>query len=185
MALGQITLHPTLCCNFWIKFLKPYPKTSLNLELGFSLISKKLLTLLTTKFYLKKLEFYGIRGVPNLWFKNYLRERSQFVSINGVDSSEKNIKCGVPQGTVLGPLLFLIFINDMPNSNNFFTLLFADDTTFQISGKDPKILFEIANKELSKAATWFRANKLTLNTSKTKFIVFRKPNMKIDTHISP
>ena len=126
------------------------------------------------------MDFYGFRGKSNLWFKNYLSNRKQYVHINGEKSNERNLTCGVPQGSVLGPILFLIFINDLPSATNFFTLLFADDTTFQISGKDPKILFEIANKELSKAATWFRVNKLTLNISKTKFIVFRKPNMKID-----
>ena len=90
---------------------------------------------------LNKMDHYGIRNAANLWFKNYLNEREQFVDINGVHSDKKQITCGVPQGSVLGPLLFLIFINDLPNATNFLTLLFADDTTFQISGVDIDQLF--------------------------------------------
>ena len=97
---------------------------------------------------LKKLESYGFRDTASLWFKNYLSERRQYVSINGVDSGEVEIICGVPQGSVLGPLLFLLFINDLPNATTFLTLLFADETTFQISDTDTKSLFDIANIEL-------------------------------------
>ena len=121
---------------------------------------------------LNKLEHYGIRNKANLWFRNYLTEREQFVTINGINSENEIVKCGVPQGSVLGPLLFLIFINDLPNATEFFTLLFADDTTFQVSGFDTKKLFDEANIELQKASNWFRANKLTLNVKKTKFMLF-------------
>ena len=105
------------------------------------------------------MEHYGIRGTSNTWFQNYLTDREQFVSINGVQSDTVKMICGVPQGSVLGPLLFLLFINDLPNATEFFTLLFADDTTFQMSGTDLSLLFENANKQLEKASTWFRANK--------------------------
>ena len=66
----------------------------------------------------------------------------------------------------MGPHLFLLFINDLPNSNNFLTLLFADDTTFQVSGVNLEELFELANTELEKSSVWFKANKLTLNVKK-------------------
>ena len=122
------------------------------------------------------MEHYGVRGTSLLWFKNYLSEREQFVSINGVESSMQKIICGVPQGSVLGPLLFLLYINDLPNATEFLTLLFADDTTFQFSGVNLDTLFEKCNIELKKASVWFNANKLTLNVKKTKFMLFSEKN---------
>ena len=121
---------------------------------------------------LKKMNIYGVRDSENLWYKNYLSDREQFVSINGIESGKQKMSCGVPQGSVLGPLLFLLFINDLPNATDFLTLLFADDTTFQVSDTDPNKLFNIANSELEKASVWFSANKLTLNVKKTKFMLF-------------
>ena len=132
------------------------------------------------KILLKKMEIYGVRNKENVWFYNYLSEREQFVSINGINSEKAKIECGVPQGSVLGPLLFLIFINDLPNATDFFTLLFADDTTFQLSGPDIDFLFERANAELNKISEWFKANKLTLNVKKTKFMMFAGKNDKIN-----
>ena len=126
---------------------------------------------------LRKMEHYGVRNTSNVWFQNYLSEREQFVSINGIESETEKIVCGVPQGSVLGPLLFLIYINDLPNSTDFFTLLFADDTTFQLSGVNLDILFQLANSELEKASVWFESNKLTLNVKKTKFMLFSDKDM--------
>ena len=106
---------------------------------------------------LKKMNHYGVRDTANLWFRNYLSEREQFVYINGIASTNGKIICGVPQGSVLGPLLFLIFINDLPNATDFLTLLFADDTTFQMSHSEKEILIKKKPSELGKA------NKLILN----------------------
>ena len=82
-----------------------------------------------------------------------------------------------PQRFGLGPLLFLIFINDLPNATNFLTLLFADDTTFQISDIDSEFLFDKANIELEKASNWFNANKLALNVKKCYFRKKTNPAM--------
>ena len=130
---------------------------------------------------LHKLNFYGFRGVANLWFKNYLTSRRQYVAVRGEHSSHKEISMGVPQGSILGPILFILLINDLPNaSKRFFTLLYADDTTLQISSSDLLFLFKTANSELEKLADWFRANHLTLNISKTKYILFRDKKMSVD-----
>ena len=129
---------------------------------------------------LGKLNHYGFRGITNEWFRNYLKNRTQYVSLGEFESSLKKILCGVPQGSVLGPILFLLYINDLPNCTTFFTSLFADDMGFLKSSSDLHQLFTSANVELLKTACWFQANKLTLNVSKTKFILFRKKNMPFD-----
>ena len=133
---------------------------------------KKAFDTVDHKILLKKLDHYGFRDTSNKWFENYLNDREQFVSVLGVNSDHQKIVCGVPQGSILGPLLFTLFINDLPNATQFLTLLFADDTTFQMSGGNLNHLFQNANLELDKASTWFKANKLTLNVDKTKFMVF-------------
>ena len=116
---------------------------------------------------LKKMEHYGIRGHVLSWFKSYLSSRSQFVTYNGVKSTQKNITCGVPQGSILGPLLFLLYINDLSKvCESMMPLLFADDTNLFKSGKDcDKIQNEIEH-DLLKISEWLKINKLSLNIKK-------------------
>ena len=100
---------------------------------------------------LAKLEFYGVRGVALQWFKSYLSCRTQFVQYNGYNSSSKYIKSGVPQGSILGPLLFLLYINDLCNvSKALDFILLGDDTNIFFSHNDPNQLMEIVNNELKK-----------------------------------
>ena len=84
---------------------------------------------------LKKLEHYGIRGLALKWFESYLTDRHQFVTINGVDSCPRSIQYGIPQGSILGPLLFVIYINDLPNISNLAKfILYADDANIIVTG---------------------------------------------------
>ena len=123
---------------------------------------------------LAKLEHYGVRGNSLQWFKSYLSNREQFVKFNGHCSSTKRIVCGVPQGSILGPLLFLLYINDLCEASDALEfILFADDTNVFFSHKNPELLMHKVNIELCKLTCWLQANKFSLNNKKTKFIVFR------------
>ena len=118
-------------------------------------------------------EHYGIRGTALAWFSSYLCNRSQYVSVNGHNSNCLNITCGVPQGSVLGPLLFLMYINDLPNSSTKLTFyLFADDTNIYYESHCLYKLQKVVNKELKLVKKWLDANKLALNVEKTNFIIF-------------
>ena len=94
------------------------------------------------------------------WFASYLTDRSQYVEINGISSDPLFILCGVPQGSILGPILFLIYINDLPESSKLFSSLFADDTTLLASNSDLNSLVVFVNTELQKVVEYFHANKL-------------------------
>ena len=127
-----------------------------------------------------KLEHYGVRGNVLKWFKSYLYNRDQYVSINGVNSTPLRVTSGVPQGSVLGPLLFLIFINDMPNiSKKLKFYLFADDTSIYYEFETLNETIKQMNKELKLVKKWQDANKLSLNIDKTNYVIFHSTQIKI------
>jgi len=129
---------------------------------------------------LKKLEHYGIRGTALNWLNSYLSNHKQLVCVNGQSLSLCNISCGVPQGSVLGPLLFLIYINDLPDSSKFCSFfLFADDTYIYCESDDLTLLTRKLNKELKKVKLWLDSNKLALNMGKTNFVLFHSPQKKL------
>ena len=122
---------------------------------------------------LQKLHYYGIRGVIHDWFTDYLSNRTQSTNILDHYSTPRKICYGIPQGSVLGPILFLIYINDLPHVfKNFQTILFADDSTLYLSGNDPTALIYEANAELDNFYKWCVSNRLTVNENKTYFMLF-------------
>ena len=128
-----------------------------------------------------KLEHYGIRGICRDWFASYLTNRSQYTEINGHKSTYLNINTGVPQGSILGPILFLIYVNDINNSSNLNILCFADDTTAYKSGPNIKDLISDVNIQLQLLYIWLSCNKLSLNINKTSYTIFRPHS---NTHIN-
>ena len=134
---------------------------------------------------LKKLEHYGIRGIALEWFENYLTNRKQMVKYKSEKSDSLTIKCGVPQGSVLGPLLFLVYMNDISRCSEILSIiLFADDTNLFLSHKNLVTLKETMNRELNKIASWLSANKLSLNIKKTHFIIFKSRGKKSNQNVS-
>lgn len=130
---------------------------------------------------LQKLKFLGIRGTYLKWFKSYLNNRKQFIPFdNGKKQSLwRLITCGVPQGSILGPLLFLLYVNDLHKaSNQISAIMFADDTNLFYSHSDLNTLYQKMNEELIKITQWFSANKLSLNLKKTQYSLFHSNNKK-------
>ena len=126
---------------------------------------------------LSKLDYYGIRDICKDWFASYLKNRHQFVSLGNYQSDLKLIKCGVPQGSNLGPLLFLIYINDITSIFEQCNVwLFADDTHLNFSSKKISTIETVMNYELKHFVTWLKANKLSLNEEKTQMVLFQSLN---------
>ena len=136
-----------------------------QVPLGIFLDLSKAFDTLDHNILIKKLEFYGVSDGPGKLLESYLSNRKQFVVFDDINSQVLDIKTGVPQGSILGPLLFLIYINDIVKSSNFFKfILFADDTTlFAPINTSNKETANIINMELEKIIVWLKLNKLSLN----------------------
>ena len=148
-----------------------------NYVLGLFLDLKKAFDTVDHQILLDKLETIGIRGHALQFFNSYLTDRKQFVIINGKNSKTKYITTGVPQGSVLGPLFFLIYINDIQyacNSEN--SRLFADDTSYFLHDKKLENLMNKAKTTVTNLQQWLSANKLSLNIEKTMYVIFRNKN---------
>ena len=128
---------------------------------------------------LSKLEHYGIRGIALNLFQNYLKNRTQFVEINKKSSAILPINYGIPRGSVLGPLLFLIYINDLNDAVAFSKIHhFADETNMLYTSKFLKDKNRKVNYDLRHIVEWLRANKVSLNTGKTELVLFKSKNKK-------
>ena len=123
---------------------------------------------------LKKLSIYGIKNNNLNWLKSYL-QRKQYISFAENKTETLQIRCGVPQGSILGPLLFLLYVNDLSKASKMLnSIMFDDDTNLFYSHRNIITLFQIVNTELVYLNEWFRCNKLSLNTDKTKYTFFHK-----------
>ena len=134
-----------------------------NYGCGVFIDLKKAFDTVNHSILLKKLEHYGVRGILSQWFWSYLSGRQQHVSVAGNLSESLEISCGVPQGSVLGPLLFLLYINDLPKiSNNLTFFLFADDTNIYYESSSLLDIQKSVNKQLRIVRKWLESNRLAL-----------------------
>ena len=157
-----------------------------EVSIGIFIDLSKAFDTLNHSILLRKLEHYGIRGTPLLWLNDYLTNRKQCVCFNNAVSLMRPITCGVPQGSILGPLLFILYVNDIVNCSKLLHfILFADDTNLFYSSSNYKDLMLTVNLELSKLSEWFRANRLSLNVAKTNYVLFgTRRKCLSDTHFS-
>ena len=150
-----------------------------KIVVGVFLDLKKAFDTVDHKILLDKLYAHGLRNNIYEWFRSYLANRSQYVMYNNSKSETKHITHGVPQGSILGPLLFILYINDFSRASDlFFSILFADDISVFIEGQSYTGVIETMNKELKKIVNWLNSNKLTLNIKKTHYMIFHRSRIK-------
>ena len=152
-------------------------KIPINIYLDMS----KAFDILDHRILIDKLKYYGITGTALDLFISYLSNRKQYVDFKGIKSNTLDIKSGVPQGSILGPLLFIIFINDFSKSSNLFDfIIYADDTSLSSTLNAFDTDTDNINRELEKINIWLNTNKLSLNVNKSKFMIFHCPQRKIN-----
>ena len=151
--------------------------------IGLFLDLKKAFDVCDHSILLKKLKKFGVKNEAHNWFRSYLTNRVQKVDIAGQISSPKVINISVLQGTTLGPILFLCYINDIFYATNLATYLFADDTSCLAEHSNLNELISFINEELHKLANWFKSNRMAVNVSKTNYIIFRTRGKTIDSNI--
>ena len=130
-----------------------------------------------------KLAYYGFRGISQLLIKSYLSNRQQYVSINGFESSKLDITCGVPQGSTLGPLLFLLYINGLRFSlKRSIASHFADNTSITYASRKMKSLEPVLNQDLKMTSDWLKGNRLSLNVDNSELILFKSKRKRFDNN---
>ena len=135
---------------------------------------------------LNKLKYYGVNDISLKWFSSYLTGRQQYVEIDGYSSGLLPLTTGVPQGSILGPLLFSIYMNDIPHTADYFDfILYADDTSLNSKIQAPVTSLIDINDELNAMYNWLTVNKLSLNIKKTKYPIFHAINKNIDGSVTP
>ena len=136
----------------------------LDLQKAFDTVNHKIL--------LGKLKAAGLADSSIKWFDSYLTGRNQVVDVDGVHSNPRDVTCGVPQGSILGPLLFLVYVNDMVSAVNCKLLLYADDSALMVSHRDTEVIQEQLCSELDAVNEWLIDNKLSLHLGKTESVLF-------------
>ena len=151
-----------------------------HFTLGIFIDLKKAFDTIDHAILIKKLKHYGIKGNNLRWFESYLQNRKQYITYETTKfTTFENMTCGVPQSSILGLLLFLLYINDLPNVSNILDpIMFADDTNLFYSHHNINELFTTVNKELQKLGDWFTSNKLSLKIKKLNILFPIKTQLK-------